>query len=79
MDQRPLVSTLHRVLNPPAAQRGESRRQSLVSFHNPNAETVIDCLETCCGPDNPPRYPAVQAGEYLAAKSGQAYGSQPRI
>jgi isopenicillin N synthase-like dioxygenase len=67
------VSTLHRVVNPPAAQAGRSRRQSLVFFHNPNADTLIQCLPTCASPENPPRYEPVRAGEYLAEKARRAY------
>ncbi len=68
------ISTLHRVANPPAEVRQASRRQSLVFFHNPNPEAVVDCLPGCCGPDNPPRYPAITAGEFIAEKSRKAYG-----
>ncbi len=67
------VSTLHRVVNPPAAQAARSRRQSLVFFHNPNPDAVITCLPTCASPSQPPRYPPVRAGEYLAEKTSRAY------
>ena len=67
------VSTLHRVVNPSLAQAARSRRQSLVFFHNPNADTVIECLPTCKSADNPPRYAPVRAGAYLAEKAGAAY------
>jgi isopenicillin N synthase-like dioxygenase len=69
------VSTLHRVVNPPAELRQASRRQSLVFFHNPNADAVVECLPSCCGPDNPPRYAPIAAGEFIAAKSRKAYGA----
>jgi len=68
------VSTLHRVVNPPSALRQASRRQSLVFFHNPNPDAVVECLPGCCAPDNPPRYPPITAGEFIAQKSRQAYG-----
>lgn len=67
------VSTLHRVVNPPAELAVRSRRQSLVFFHNPNPDTMIECLPTCAAPENPPRYPPVLAGEYLRAKAMAAY------
>jgi isopenicillin N synthase-like dioxygenase len=63
------VSTLHRVVNPPRDRRLGSRRQSLVFFHSPNADTLLTCIESCCGPDNPPKYAPVSAGEYLDNKS----------
>ena len=69
------VSTLHRVVNPPSELRRASRRQSLVFFHNPNPDAVVECLPGCCGPDNPPRYPAITAGEFIAEKSRKAYGA----
>ena len=69
------ISTLHRVVNPPSAVRLTSRRQSLVFFHNPNADALVACLPGCCGPDNPPRYAPITAGEFIAEKMRQAYGS----
>jgi isopenicillin N synthase-like dioxygenase len=70
------VSTLHRVVNPPDAHAPGSRRQSLVFFHNPNPDAVIECLPTCASASNPSRYPPVLAGTYLADKARSAY--QPR-
>ena len=62
------ISTLHRVITPPLDQAGK-RRQSLVFFHNPNPCTLIKCLDCCCSPKNPPKYPPILAEEYLKAKS----------
>lgn len=59
------VSTLHRVANPPMELARVSRRQSLVFFHNPNYDAVIECIPGCQGPDNPPKYPPITSGEYL--------------
>jgi isopenicillin N synthase-like dioxygenase len=67
------ASTLHRVVNPPAERANRSRRLSLVFFHNPNPDAVIECLPTCASPANPPRYAPVLAGQYLAEKAGAAY------
>ena len=39
-------STPHRVVNPPADQAGDTRRQSLAFFHNPARDAVIDTLPT---------------------------------
>jgi isopenicillin N synthase-like dioxygenase len=63
------VSTLHRVMNPPRDKALGSRRQSLVFFHSPNSDTLLTCIESCCGPENPPKYEPVLAGEYLDRKS----------
>jgi isopenicillin N synthase-like dioxygenase len=68
------LSTLHRVVNPPAGAWTRSRRQSLVFFHNPNPDAVIECLPGCCGPDHPPKYRPIRAGDFIAEKSRQAYG-----
>ncbi len=60
-------STLHRVVNPPPEFVGE-RRQSLAFFQHPNYDAEIACLETCQGPDNPPKYSPVLAGEHIYGK-----------
>ncbi|MBT5850267.1 MAG: isopenicillin N synthase family oxygenase [Acidimicrobiaceae bacterium] len=59
-------STLHRVLPPSAV--GVDRRQSTAFFFDANWDARIECLPTCVSADNPPRYPAVLAGEHLLAK-----------
>jgi len=62
------VSTLHRVANPPAARAADSRRQSLVFFHNPNYDARIECLPSCCSAARPPKYAPTTSGEYLRAR-----------
>ena len=59
------VSTLHRVVNPPMDAADLSRRQSLVFFHNPNYDAVIECIASCQGPNRPPKYPVTTSGEHL--------------
>lgn len=59
------VSTLHRVVNPLMDAADLSRRQSLVFFHNPNYDAVIECIASCQGPDQPPKYPVTTSGEHL--------------
>lgn len=61
-------STLHRVVNPPESVRGESRRQSLVFFHQPNYDAVIECIENCRQHGAPAKYPAVTSGAHLYSK-----------
>jgi isopenicillin N synthase-like dioxygenase len=46
------LSTPHGVLN----ESGRDR-YSIAYFHSPNPDSVIECLPSCSGPDNPPRYP----------------------
>jgi isopenicillin N synthase-like dioxygenase len=60
-------STLHRVVVP-AGDDGRTARQSMAYFHNANWDAVIECLPTCHGPGNPPRYPPVTAGRHLMDK-----------
>ncbi len=62
------VSTMHRVLNPPRDHALASRRMSIVFFHQTNYDTIIECIPSCCGASNPPRYPAVPFHEYLRTK-----------
>jgi isopenicillin N synthase-like dioxygenase len=59
------VSTLHRVANPPDEARAESRRQSLVFFHNPNYDAPVACIPTCLAPGAAPKYPPTTSGEHL--------------
>ena len=60
------VSTMHRVANPPRAA-AESDRMSLVFFHQPNDDALIECLPSCCI-DSPSKYAPVTSGEHQAAK-----------
>lgn len=67
------VSTLHRVVNPPVDVAAGSERLSIGFFHEPNYDTMVDCLPSCQSPDNPPKFEPVLAGEHLYAQfSSQA-------
>ncbi len=61
------VSTSHRVVNPPPEQ-AERARISLCFFHQPNYDARIECIPSCQGPDNPPRYGATTSGAYIKRK-----------
>ena len=62
------VSTLHRVVNPPADKAAGSRRQSLIFFHNPNYDAEISCLPGCASADAPPKYPPTTSGGHLRSQ-----------
>ncbi|HEX3954266.1 MAG TPA: 2-oxoglutarate and iron-dependent oxygenase domain-containing protein [Stellaceae bacterium] len=59
------VSTLHRVVNPPDAVAAQSRRASLVFFHNPNYDAPVACIPTCLAAGDAPRYAPTTSGEHL--------------
>ena len=61
-------STLHRVINPPQGMEANSRRQSIVFFHNPNYDADVTCIESCTSKENPPKYPSTTSGEHLRAQ-----------
>jgi isopenicillin N synthase-like dioxygenase len=61
-------STLHRVANPPREKAGDSARLSLVFFHQPNYDAMVECLESCQGPGNPAKYEPVSSGDHLTSK-----------
>ncbi len=54
------ASTLHRVAN-----LSGKARYSIPCFIGANADAVIEALPSCVGPDNPPKFPPVIAGEYV--------------
>lgn len=73
------ISTVHRVVNPPADARGSARRQSIAFFNNPNRDTVIDCLGAFCGPGNPAKYPPISYGDYAEICYRRAHGADKTL
>jgi isopenicillin N synthase-like dioxygenase len=63
------VSTMHRVVNPPRDLGVGSRRQSLVFFHQPNYDAVIECIPTCA--KEAPKYGKTTSIEHLEMKMNQ--------
>jgi isopenicillin N synthase-like dioxygenase len=61
-------STVHRVVNPPHEPGLDSRRQSIVFFHQPNYDAVVECIPTCRDAAHPARYAPVRSGEHLHHK-----------
>jgi len=62
------VSTVHRVVNPPAQQGGKDRRQSMAFFHQPNWDAEINVLHACLADGEAPKYEPVRSGPYLMGK-----------
>lgn len=61
------TSNLHRALN------GSGKaRVSIPLFVAPRRDTLVECLPTCQGPGNPPRYAPVRAGDYMRTLIEQA-------
>ena len=70
------TSTLHRVANPPELADRASRRQSIGYFMHPNFEAKIECLPSCLGPGEAPRYPPITAGEHIAMKINKSHAAR---
>ena len=64
------TSTRHRVMN-----RSAKDRYSVVFFCDPAYDTRIECLPSCTGPDQPPRYAPTTCGEHLAEMYRLSYGA----
>ena len=53
---------------PAAADSGDTRRMSLVFFHQPNHDALIECLPTVLADGEEPRYAPVRSGDHLMSK-----------
>lgn len=62
------ISTVHRVINPPADKAITNRRQSLVFFHQPNYDAMVECLPSCLAPGERPKYAPISSGDHLTSK-----------
>ena len=61
-------STLHRVVTPPVDAGRDCTRRSMAFFHNADWDAVIECLPTCVGAGERPRYAPIRAGRHLMDK-----------
>ncbi|MGV9799772.1 isopenicillin N synthase family dioxygenase [Mycobacterium sp. NPDC003449] len=62
------ISTRHRVRPPQPDSAGDTRRMSLVFFHQPNYDAMIECLPSCVAPGEEPRYQPISSGDHLTNK-----------
>jgi len=62
------ISTLHRVVPPPASSHGPVRRRSIARFLDCPPDLVVETISSCIDADHPRRYEPVNAGEWLRAK-----------
>ncbi|MND00694.1 hypothetical protein D3C83_193980 [compost metagenome] len=46
----------------------QSRRLSIGMFVHPNYDQRIECVPTCLGQGDSPRYPVITAGEHIKRK-----------
>jgi isopenicillin N synthase-like dioxygenase len=66
------AATLHRVAVPPADRAARSRRQTIVFFHDPRADAVIDCIPGCADADHPAHYEPITALDHVRSKAARA-------
>lgn len=59
-----LISTTHRVVNPPR-EKWHTPRMSIPFFLHPRADMDLTCLPACVTADNPLNYQPITAGGYL--------------
>ena len=62
------VSTPHRVIN-----KKPGDRYSLPYFFDTDMNAIIECLPSCTGPGNPPKYAKVRYGDYLMERLNKNY------
>lgn len=69
-----LVSTLHRVAVPPLDAGTGARRLSIGFFVGPRYNAMVECLPTCHGPSNPPKYEPVSVHDYRTGRFAAGAG-----
>lgn len=62
------TSTMHRVVNPPLESEENTDRLSIVFFHQPNYDAIVECLPSCLAPGEKAKYAPVSSGDHLLSK-----------
>ncbi len=62
------VSTPHRVVN-----SSGRKRYSMALFFAANHDTIVECLPTCTGEENPPKYPPTHFGYWIENMHSYSY------
>jgi isopenicillin N synthase-like dioxygenase len=62
------TSTMHRVVNPSLSSEENRDRISIIYFHQPNYDALVECLPTCLDSGEKPKYAPVSSGDHLLSK-----------
>jgi isopenicillin N synthase-like dioxygenase len=62
------ISTVHRVIVPELEAPSNFKRQSLVYFHQPNYDAMVECLPSCLAAGETPRHAPISSGDHLLSK-----------
>jgi len=66
------VSTPHKVVNPPGADR-----YSVAFFLDPNPDAMVACLPTCISEDRPAKYGPISGADFLRSRLEPTYANRP--
>ena len=62
------ISTVHRVIVPELEAPSNARRQSLVFFHQPNYDAMVECLPSCLEGGETAKHAPISSGDHLRSK-----------
>jgi isopenicillin N synthase-like dioxygenase len=57
--------------------RSGQERYAIPFFFDCGVDEVMECLPTCTGPENPPKYPPVTYTDYMIWYRDMTYGAVP--
>lgn len=62
------LAAIHRVIPPPLPLSGGPTKLSIGFFSGPHPNATVECLPSCSGPDELPRYAPFNFGEFMTAR-----------